>query len=198
MSSKREPDAQKQVFQMMHRCNRPTAKSEIAASFKGVLGGAAIQAALDALEESGKITAKVYGKSKVYLVDQRLFKEKDADGIDEKIREYREKCEALREEVKELNAEMQALDQLLSPRELEDRIAALEQRVRSNETRLEELKDGRRVVSHKDMAAASKACARTLAIHKSMKKIFANLVDALCEGMDVKKAQLYEDAGIEG
>jgi 26S proteasome regulatory subunit, ATPase 3, interacting protein len=141
--------------------------------------------------------AKVYGKSKIYLVNQSLFEKQDCTEIDEKIREHKRRCESLREEVEELNAEILVLDKLLSFEELEKRIAALEQQVANNEARLGELKSGGRAVLQKDMSVASKALAKAAGNYRSVKKIFDNLVEILCEGMDVKKTQLYEDAGIE-
>lgn len=190
-------DDKERIYQMLYKCNRPTSKAEVMASFKGEIASTNIQEALDKLEKSGRIVTKTYVKTKIYLVNQDMF-QNEADGeLEDKIEAYAKESEDLKGELVSLNNEIEVLDKILSIEQLKEKITSLMETTAANETKLKELKSGGREISKKDMADAAKAHTKTSAMLKKVKRIFNEILEALSEGMDMKKAQLYEELGIE-
>lgn len=184
------------IFQMLYRCNRPTAKSEISANFKGEMSATEIQKSLDSLEKSRRLETKTYGKIKVYLVSQDTFQDEDDGGINKSIAEHGRESEQLRKELAALNSEVESLSNMLSMEQLVEGIAVLTESTAANEARLAGLKDGRQI-SRKEMGDAAKMHAKAAAALKRVRKLFGELVELLSEGMDMKKSQLFEEIGIE-
>ena len=116
---------------MLYNCNHQTGKSEIAANFKEEIGATSMQRNLDKLEK--KITSKLYGKIKVYLVNKNLFEEKDDPKLDQKIDKYSKEGDILREGLSALNAEIEVLNGTLSIEQLIDSIHSLTETIAENE-----------------------------------------------------------------
>lgn len=190
-------DDQESVFQMMYRCNRPTSKTEVVAYFKGEMGGTAIQEALEGLEESGRLVTKVYGKSKIYLVNQELFQDEEDVELDKEIQGHEKEIKALREEADSVDAEIKMLEKMLSIEKLEESIESLDKAIKSNSERLEGLRSGGREVTKKDMSIARKGYEKAQSTLKKIRRTFNEVVERLSEGMDMKKSDLYEEIGIE-
>ncbi|CAD24967.1 RIBOSOME RECYCLING FACTOR [Encephalitozoon cuniculi GB-M1] len=190
-------DDEEAVFQMMYRCNRPTSKSEVVAYFKGEIGGTAIQEILDCLEESGRLITKTYGKSKIYLVNQDLFRNEEDTKLDMEIQRYEEKKRALADEASSVDAEIRVLDKMLSIEQLQESINSLDEVVRNNSKRIESFKSGRREITKKDMSNAKKGYERAHSMCKKIRRIFNEIIEKLSEGLDMKKSELYEEMGIE-
>lgn len=185
------------IFQMLYKCNRPTSKTEVGAYFKGEIGPTGIQNALDRLENDGKVVTKGYGKTKIYLVNQDVFQEEDNGELEKKIERHMEESGALRRELESLEVEVDAINNVLSMEELNERIGAVTETTEANRVRLMEIRSCGREISKKDMASAAKAHAKTMNALKKVKKVFNEMIETLSEGMDMKKSQLYEEMGME-
>lgn len=192
-----EDNYDEEVFQMLYKCNRPTAKSEIAATFKGEISAANIQSSLNSLESAGRVITKLYGKTKIYLVNQEVFMDESKIELDQKIEKYSKENEVLRSKLDSLNGEIEVVDGMLSIEELHDGIRSLSELTAANEVRLRDLKSGGREVSKEDMTDAVKTHGKTMAMLRKVRRIFNQMIETLSEGMDMKKAQLYEEMGIE-
>lgn len=67
------------VLKYLIDTNRPYSCADITVNLRGAFPKSAIQKALDALSDSGKIKCKLYGKQKVYVAIQIDNNEGDSD-----------------------------------------------------------------------------------------------------------------------
>jgi 26S proteasome regulatory subunit (ATPase 3-interacting protein) len=191
-------DYKESVFQMMYKCNRPTVKAEIVAYFKGEIKPTALQDILDILESEGSLITKVYGKSKVYLVNQDLFNhDEEGEELDRELSEYESRLAVLKSDAELVGKEVEMLSKILSIEQMIEQIDVISTRIEESKERLNKLQNNEIEVDSKDMAAAKKGYEKAVCTLKRMKKIFDEVIDKLSEGLDIKKSQLYEEIGIE-
>lgn len=67
------------VLKYLTDTNRPYSCNDVTVNLRGAYGKSAVQKALDALSESGKIRCKLYGKQKVYAALQTAGEEENDD-----------------------------------------------------------------------------------------------------------------------
>lgn len=73
-------DCEKIVFEFLEKSNRPYSQNDIQANLKD-FGKAGIVKALAVLVKEGRIIEKVYGKQKIYFVNQSLFQCEDDSSL---------------------------------------------------------------------------------------------------------------------
>lgn len=190
-------DDKESVFQMMYKCNRPTVKAEVVAYFKGEIGATAVQDILDILESEGCLITKIYGKSKVYLVNQDLFSKDEDVELDREVSEYESKLAMLKSDAEAVGKEIELFGKMLPIEQIVEQIDATSARIEENKRRLNKLQNDEIEVDSKDMAAAKKGYEKAVCTLKRMKKIFNEVIEKLSEGLDMKKSLLYEEIGIE-
>ncbi|KAM0672336.1 Tat binding protein 1-interacting protein [Ordospora colligata] len=191
-------DYKESVFQMMYKCNRPTVKAEIVAYFKGEIKPSVLQDILDTLENEGSLITKIYGKSKVYLINQDLFNyDEEGEELDRELNEYESRLAVLKSDAELVEKEVEMFNKILPIEQIIEQIDMISARIEDNKERLNNLQNNEIEVDSKDMAAAKKGYEKAICTLKRMKKVFDEVIDKLSEGLDMKKSQLYEEIGIE-
>lgn len=121
------------VFDFLNRCNRPYSQNDIQANLKD-FGKTAIVKALASLVEANKVVEKVYGKQKIYFVNQDLF----AIADDEEMKELQAKVQSnvneigcLTKMLKEKDDKLKKIQTVPEKKDLEDQMAKVEKEIKS-------------------------------------------------------------------
>merc|ERR1719376_1644032 len=96
------------------------------------LGKTAVVKALEGLAAEGKIREKVYGKQKVYVIDQSHFPEVDESGVksmDEQISQLNGRVQLKGEEVRKLESEVKTFDGMISTAAAQEEVSRLQSEI---------------------------------------------------------------------
>eukprot|EP00877_Chromochloris_zofingiensis_P007232 jgi/Chrzof1/2762/Cz11g28100.t1 len=158
------------------------------------------QKALDALVESGKVTVKEFGKTKIYLPPQAGLQVLSKEELDAKKSQASKLQQELQQEaqgVKELEQELKGWTTSLTEEEVLAKTKELAIKVGELTTKLKALKGGTILVTAEERAAVEKAFCESMDHWRKRRGIFRSIWDAIAEGLDSKQADLFEDIGVE-
>ncbi|XP_068332779.1 homologous-pairing protein 2 homolog isoform X1 [Pyrus communis] len=189
------------VLNYMNEQNRPLNSQNVADSLqKFNLKKAAIQKALDALADNGKISFKEYGKQKVYLARQDQFDIPNSEELTRMKQENEKLQEQLGEQKKvisEVEGEIKTLQANLTLEQIRDKEAKLRKEVAEMEDRVEQLRGGVTLVKPEDRKAVEQMVSEKISQWRKRRRMFKDLWDAITENSpkDVKefKVCLYLD-----
>ncbi|GFH20412.1 uncharacterized protein HaLaN_17524 [Haematococcus lacustris] len=162
---------------------------------------AAITKSVDSLVEHGKISAKEFGKTKLFMPPQAGLAVLSKEEMAEKRAATKAAQDALREErdaVKAAEAELTSWRTSLTAEQMQAEAAALTSKLADLQRRLEPLKTGAVLVSAADKAAAEKALATNLEHWRKRRSIFKNIWSTMSESIEGRKeAEVFEEMGVD-
>jgi len=146
------------------------------------------------------IVCKEFGKVKIYFASQA-----DTDTASPQEMEEKQKMQAelnqqnsdTAESVKRLKAELSTLKGSLSLDQIEQRIATLQTEVQTDEAKLSNLQGGKELISEVDRQKAEQLFSTNLEHWRRRRRIFLDIWDIVSENIDRRKAELFEELGIE-
>lgn len=121
----------------------------------------------------------------------------ELDRKQQQVREVSQQVASTGDKVKELQKELRALENTLTVEQIEEQTAALQAQAAEQSTKLAGLKQGGRLVSAADRAAAEKALQANLRHWSKRRGIFRALWDSIRENIDANHKEMLEDMGIE-
>ncbi|GAB4828888.1 Homologous-pairing protein 2, partial [Ancistrocladus abbreviatus] len=126
--------------------NRPLNSQNVADSLqKYNLKKAAVQKALDALADSGRISSKEFRKQKIYLARQDQFKIPNSDELNhmkEDNARLQEQLNEQRRRISEVEAEIKAVQSNLTLVEIQTKEEQLRTEIEDMEAKLSQLQEG--------------------------------------------------------
>ncbi|KAJ9529824.1 hypothetical protein QJQ45_022229 [Haematococcus lacustris] len=169
---------------------------------------AAITKSVDSLVEHGKITAKEFGKTKLFMPPQAGLAVLSKEEMAEKRAATKAAQDALREErdaVKAAEAELTSWRTSLTVEQMQAEAAALTSKVlwvQANTPSLSSmcriLLTGAVLVSAADKAAAEKALTTNLEHWRKRRSIFKNIWSTMSESIEGRKeAEVFEEMGVD-
>lgn len=198
------------VYTFFYYLNKPVSSSELALQFK-TMKKKELETILDDLIARDKIFLKLFGAKKFYCLSQNHEYAEDSSYTDEiddqqdkkitdrlmrfyiwKSRETSEKLKQLKEESREIDAQIAAFDNEMSMDELKREVERLEKFIASNG----HLKDIE-VVDGAEFEAMKKKISVLQKENIKRRRIFKEIISAICEGSDYKESTLLEEAGID-
>ncbi|KAM1214543.1 hypothetical protein EV1_011224 [Malus domestica] len=189
------------VLNYLNEQNRPLNSQNVADSLqKFNLKKAAIQKALDALADNGKISFKEYGKQKVYLARQDQFDIPNSEELTRMKQENEKLQEQLGEQkraISQVEGEIKTLQANLTLEQMRDKEAKLRKEVAEMEDRLEKLRGGVTLVKPEDRKAVEQMVSEKISQWRKRRRMFKDLWDAITENSPKDVKEFKEELGIE-
>jgi len=200
MSKSKEGMANQSVFSYLLKQNRPYSATDLFMNMGKDLGKTAVVKALEGLAAEGKIREKVYGKQKVYVIDQSHFPEVDESGVksmDEQISQLNGRVQLKGEEVRKLESEVKTFDGMISTAAAQEEVSRLQSEIEKMREKLEKLQKGTVLISKEEKEKVYKGRETYVKAWRKRKRISSDILNAILEGYPKSKKQLYEEVGIE-
>ncbi|KIZ06400.1 hypothetical protein MNEG_1546 [Monoraphidium neglectum] len=160
----------------------------------------AVQKALDSLAAAGKLTAKEFGKTKIYLPPQDGLEVLSKEELDAKKAELKALQAELAEEQKglrETEEELRGWETSLTAEQLRKQVEELKAKAAAQATKLEGLSSGATLVTADERAAVEKAFVAAMDAWRKRRGIFRGIWDTISEGLEGKQADLFEEIGVD-
>ncbi|XP_005102347.1 homologous-pairing protein 2 homolog [Aplysia californica] len=200
MSKSKEAVASQAVFSYLLKQNRPYSAQDLFQNMGKDLGKTAVVKALESLTAEGKIKEKVYGKQKVYVIDQTQFPDVDESEIksmDDKISQLNGKFQLRSEEVRKLESELRAFNGMLSTESARAELSKLYSELEQLKVKLNKFKEGRVLISKEEKDRVYQNREKYVKEWRKRKRVTSDILNAILEGYPKTKKQLYDDIGIE-
>lgn len=193
--------AEAQVLRVVQDNNRPYGLQNIV-DLTAHLGlkKAAVTKALDALVEQGKVTAKDFGKTKIFIPVQaglQVLSKEDAEAQKAKCRELQQQLQKEAAECKEVEQGLAALRNAPTEEQVLQQIAEAKKELQELQAKLVGLRSGATLVKPEERAAVLKRFTANLDAWRRRRTMFRDIWDGLAEGLEGKQADLFEEIGVE-
>ncbi|KAK3421705.1 homologous-pairing protein 2 homolog [Eucalyptus grandis] len=189
------------VLSFVNEQNRPLNSQNVADSLqKFNLKKAAVQKALDTLADNGRISAKEYGKQKVYLARQDQFdipNNEELNRMKEENAQLQQQLEEHRKAISELDGEIRGLQSNLTLEQILDKETKLRSEAKVMEEKLEKLRGGVTLVKPEERKAVQDMFAEKIRQWRRRKRMFKDLWDTITENSPKDLKEFKEELGIE-
>lgn len=190
------------VFSYLKDSSRPYSVNDIHNNLQKDFGLAkpAVQRALDAMTADAVLREKVYGKQKVYFVDQSKctpVNSQEMVQLDEEVATVTAEWQELSDTVRTLEAQANGLCKEKSVADLRRESKDLEKECQQLEEKLEALKKGSRGVDPVESRKVKDKLIRQVIEWRKRKRMATSSLDAILESVPKPKKALMEEMGIE-
>ncbi|KAK9105683.1 hypothetical protein Scep_022527 [Stephania cephalantha] len=189
------------VLNFVNEQNRPLNSQNVADALqKYNLKKTAVQKALDALSDSGKISFKEYGKQRIYIARQDQFDIPNTEELDRMKKEnlkLQEDLEENKRAINEVEGEIRALQTNLTMEQIRAKEAKLRTEVEEMEEKLKALRDGVTLVRPEDRKAVEDFYQESITQWRRRKRMFKDVWDAITENSPKNLKEFKEELGIE-
>ncbi|CAK9316850.1 unnamed protein product [Citrullus colocynthis] len=189
------------VLNFVNEQNRPLNSQNAADSLqKFNLKKTAVQKALDALADSGRISFKEYGKQKIYIARQDQFQIPNSEELTQ-MKDANAKLQQHLDEhkkaISQVEEEIRMLQSNLTLEQMREKEAMLRKEVKELEDKLEVLRGGVTLVSPEDRKAIEQIYSEKLSQWRKRKRMFKDIWDAITENSPKDLKEFKEELGIE-
>ncbi|XP_047113072.1 homologous-pairing protein 2 homolog [Schistocerca piceifrons] len=194
--------ASEAVLKYLRDQNRPYSANDIFMNLHKEFGKTAIQKALDELTEKGKLKEKIYGKQKVYAIEQvedgnSEDMSKELSDLDKEIAKVSDELQSAEQK---LRAQESLLQKLLTTLTTEDAVkekSLLEEKVSKLTEKLEQLSKNAVLISKKERDKIVNLREKNVKEWRKRKSLCMDIVNSILEGYPKDKKSLLEELGIE-
>ena len=200
MSKAKEAEAPAKILKYMLDQNRPYSAIDILTNLHKEFGKTCVQRTLDQLVAEGKLVEKTYGKQKIYVANQSHFPDVDEAELkqmEKQITELQDEIKKREVECRTLESELASLQSSLTSEEAREQLQATEKQCSEMEAKLNMLKSGKNSVAPKEAERIHKAHNESTRLWRKRKRMATEIVNAVLEGYQKSKRQLYEEVGFE-
>ncbi|XP_046994871.1 homologous-pairing protein 2 homolog [Schistocerca americana] len=194
--------ASEAVLKYLRDQNRPYSANDIFMNLHKEFGKTAIQKALDELTEKGKLKEKIYGKQKVYAIEQ--VEEGNSEDMNKELsdldKEIAKVSDELQSAEQQLRAHESLLQKLLTTLTTEDAMkekSLLEEKVSKLTEKLEQLSKNAVPISKKERDKIVNLREKNVKEWRKRKSLCMDIVNSILEGYPKDKKSLLEEIGIE-
>lgn len=192
--------AESAVFHYMKQQNRPYSAADVFLNLHKVHGKTAVIKAMEALAASGKLVEKIYGKSKIYVINQNEFPVASGDEIgamDKNIEEITKKSAIIQSELKSLKAELKLYLNTFTTEEANSEVEKLKSEIMSLKARLDMARNAMHDISEQDRKDIKRNHTTFTTLWRKRKRMTTDLMNAVLEGYPKSKKTFIEEVGIE-
>jgi len=190
-----------EILDYMKKQNRPYSLLNIFDNLHGKIKKPQCQRALDALSDAGEIQMKEYGKSKIYLMNQKNIPdvdENEVDKLNKRLNKLKEEFATENDEYKEMQASLKSFQAQPTNAEVDADIEKYEKLVEEANKKLVFYESGNYPkISDEDINKAEANKKLFEGHYKKRKRICMEMLDGLSEMMEKKRAEVIEEIGIE-
>ncbi|XP_049779839.1 homologous-pairing protein 2 homolog [Schistocerca cancellata] len=194
--------ASEAVLKYLRDQNRPYSANDVFMNLHKEFGKTAIQKALDELTEKGKLKEKMYGKQKVYAIEQ--VEEGNSEDMNKELsdldKEIAKVSDELQSAEQQLRAHESLLQKLLTTLTTEDAVkekSLLEEKVSKLTEKLEQLSKNAVPISKKERDKIVNLREKNVKEWRKRKSLCMDIVNSILEGYPKDKKSLLEEIGIE-
>jgi 26S proteasome regulatory subunit (ATPase 3-interacting protein) len=202
MSKVTEERAIDVVYEYLSKMSRPFSAGEIHNNLQTEfgLGKTLVQKALDNMTQEGNIKEKVYGKSKIYFIDQSKVEVISQETIDDYVKnleKYTQYHQDVSKEVKKLENRLNSFSKQMPMEDIKKTITSLTHEVAELEERLKKVQGSCKGVDPEDNKNVKTERVKLVGEWKKRKRLANNALEMLMEGYPHPKKRLIEEIGIE-
>uniref|UniRef100_A0A7S3QN42 Homologous-pairing protein 2 homolog n=1 Tax=Dunaliella tertiolecta TaxID=3047 RepID=A0A7S3QN42_DUNTE len=192
---------QERVLSLITSTNKPYSLQQLQ-DFLAVHGlkKAAITKAVDALIEAGKVRAKDFGKTKIFIPDQSRLPILSKEELDAKATSnnaLKQRLAQAREQAKVAEAEREALRQCLTLEQIQEQISHLQAQSQDLEEEVARLKGMQGTENPADREKISKEFVSKMEVWRKHRGIFRSIWSTMYESMEGKESDLFEEIGVD-
>ncbi|XP_075985767.1 homologous-pairing protein 2 homolog [Anticarsia gemmatalis] len=187
------------VLKYLVDTNRPYSCADVTVNLRGAYTKGAIQKALDALSETGKIKCKLYGKQKVYAAIQAdsVAEDSDVEDYDKKVKEVTQELADKSNTLKAAEANLKTLLSTPTTDAAKAQIEEIKNRTQGFEKKLEVLRTSTEVVSVDEKKKILDEHEKFLKEYRKRKRTCNDILEAVLEGYPKSKKTLLDELCIE-
>lgn len=189
------------ILNYMNEQNRPLNVQNVADALqKYGIKKAAIQKVLDSLADSGQVSAKEYGKQKIYLARQDQFHIPNPQELQElnvNNEKLRKELDSEKMALSSLEAELRMLESNLTLEQIKEKEQMLKLDIKNAESKLGTLKQGVVLVSAEEREKVQGEFVVKISEWRKRKKMFKELWDLITESLPRDLKEFKEELGIE-
>jgi 26S proteasome regulatory subunit (ATPase 3-interacting protein) len=184
----------------MSQQNRPYSVVDIFNNLHKEFGKTCVTRVVEHLSGEGKLVEKVYGKQKVYVVNQALIptlSDAEMKSLEGEISQLQQELSQSESACKKLQDELLALQNSLTTEEVQSQLSTLSEECAQFETRLARIKATANDIDPKDVQRTEIKHTAAVKEWRKRKRMSMDIVNAILEGYPKSKRELYEDIGLE-
>lgn len=196
------------ILNYMNEQNRPYSHNNVYDNLHKQVKKTSVSKILDNLADEGKLQRKEFGKTKIFLADQKQYPECPQSEVDEQNARIAELKAQLLEKEQEcgiLSSKISELSQHPTNTDAETEVAKLDKTVEERSKELEQLKSTTTLISDDQVAIVENDLAKFKKLWKQRKSACKGMADVLADGMDKKpievlqsfECELDEDVGVD-
>jgi Fe2+ or Zn2+ uptake regulation protein len=190
-----------EILDYMKKQNRPYSLLNIYDNLHAKIKKPQCQRALDQLSEAGEIHMKEYGKSKIYLMNQKNIPdvdEQEVDKLNKTLNRLKEEFATEKEEYKEMQTSLKLYQAQPTNAEVDNEIEKYTKLLEEANKKMVFYESGNYPkISDEDINKAETNKKLFETHYKKRKRICMDMIGGLAESMEMKLALLMEDIGIE-
>lgn len=201
-SDKSQDGCESTILSYLRDANRPYSINDIHNNLQKTEGFSKSQVAkaVDNLVVAQKVKEKVYGKAKIFFVDQAQLEQVDDEQrkkMDEKLALLHQRINLLCAEMRPKEIKLSQLKRGLTLAQIREKAAALKKDNEQCENKLESLAAQENKVDPAEHERVKKRRRELIKEWKQRKRMAVEVVEALQQGVELPRAQLLEAVGIE-
>ncbi|XP_052744518.1 homologous-pairing protein 2 homolog [Bicyclus anynana] len=187
------------VLKYLIDTNRPYSCADVTVNLRGAYTKGAVQKALDALSESGKIKCKLYGKQKVYAALQleNVQENTDTEDYDAQISSLSNILNDKNADLKKAEANIKNLTSAPTNDMTKSESAKIKDNIDKLEKKLNVLRDTTEVLSADEKKIILSEHEKYLKEYRKRKRICSDMLEAVLEGYPKSKKNFLEELCIE-
>lgn len=200
MSKVKEAEAPAKVLEYLKNQNRPYSAGDVMSNMHKEFNKACIQRALDQLTSKGKVREKVYGKQKVYVVEQSIFPDVDEGELkkmDQQISNLQSSIQKLQTDNHNLETRLCDLKNSLTLEEASTQLKTLEKECAEMSARLSKIKSGSENVTPEQSEHIHNSYQTSTRHWRKRRRMTMDIVNTILEGYPKSKKEFIEEVGIE-
>jgi 26S proteasome regulatory subunit (ATPase 3-interacting protein) len=193
-------DPSEVVLKYLSDQNRPYSTNDIFNNLHEEIKKPAVQKALDYLVEQGRVTEKVYGKQKVYVVKQHSNAKdlgQELHDLDSKLNVLTQKLASAEQELKSSENQFHELQCSPTTSEAQEEQKVLENKIRGLKEKLESISKNTIKISEDHKGRIQKDHEKNVKEWKRRKRLCMDIIETILESYPESKRSLLNEMGIE-
>jgi len=194
--------ADDKILQYMRDQNRPYSATDVLLNLHKEIGKTQVVKSLETLAKAGHLAEKVYGKQKIYFVNQNTLPslgETEMKDLETDIKAKTKDVTSLREETRSIDNQLGSLTNSLTTEQGREKLAELNKQLERGKEKLASLKTMCKDIAPEDKIKINKEHQKVVKEWRKRKRMCMDVVNAILEneGCTKSKKELIEEMGID-
>lgn len=192
------PTTKQEILEVIVSLNRPFSIQDLLITLKNSVTKTVLTKYLTDFTEKNQIINKTYGKTSIYCPkqEQEAISVEELENLDNEIEILQNENNQLKETFNEKSMLLGKITQYKDDKSLRNEIKETVQSITTLESRLTKIKSGGKI-DEKEVNNLDMQSKKLNAQLKEIKVKFGTIVDALCDGLNCKRKELFDEVGIE-